>query len=445
MTSLIMGHTKPADHSIGFVPARPAGSEPILDESDRPLLTIAPTGAGKGVSALIPAALSWPGSLVVVDIKGEILAVTARARQDMGQRVAAIVPFPLPWPLPEGVEKVGLNPLDIIDPASPYAPTEAQAMAAALVSPTAPREDPFWNERAKAVVAGLSLWLRRYAPEEAQTIMSLRSVICYGDSDMKAVIAAMKTAESVGKAHSDRDRVIGDTARTIEQLAMADKTYASVMQSADASLAPIANEALKPALTSTPGLIDALVRGEPITLYLVMPPEYLASYAGLLRLWLTLITRALSKRGTRPGTPTLLLVDEAAQIGKVEALLTAYSLLRGYGVKPWMFFQSEAQMTSVYREEAHVLKENSSILQMFGPMTPSLAHAISVATGGAIDPWSMAPHEQILCIAGKPPLIASRIDYRTDPVLRALATPNPFFHASNSNSGRKETHDALSR
>jgi len=71
MAHLLLGQSKPAAGGIGFT-ARNTDeplARPILDSTDRPLLTIAPTGAGKGVSALIPAALTWPGSLVVVDVK----------------------------------------------------------------------------------------------------------------------------------------------------------------------------------------------------------------------------------------------------------------------------------------------------------------------------------------------------------------------------------------
>ena len=43
---------------------------------DGHLMTVAPTGAGKGVGLIIPALLSYPGSVIVTDIKGENYQVT---------------------------------------------------------------------------------------------------------------------------------------------------------------------------------------------------------------------------------------------------------------------------------------------------------------------------------------------------------------------------------
>ncbi|MEE4248391.1 MAG: type IV secretory system conjugative DNA transfer family protein, partial [Kangiellaceae bacterium] len=88
----------------------------ISDESDGGLVTIAGTGAGKGVSHVIPTALIYPGSMVILDIKGEIAAVTANARRNMGQEVILLDPF--------GASSDAYNPMESVDPASPDAPDQ---------------------------------------------------------------------------------------------------------------------------------------------------------------------------------------------------------------------------------------------------------------------------------------------------------------------------------
>jgi type IV secretion system protein VirD4 len=57
------------------------------------ILTCAPTGAGKGIGAVIPNRLDYPGSAFVLDFKGENYAVTARACREAGQDVFLIDPF----------------------------------------------------------------------------------------------------------------------------------------------------------------------------------------------------------------------------------------------------------------------------------------------------------------------------------------------------------------
>src|SRR5688572_33383934 len=74
---------------IGFSAPRatveaPTGEAPILYGEDRHLLTIAPTGAGKGRSVIIPNLLRFEGSVIVIDPKGETWHVTARRRKEMG-------------------------------------------------------------------------------------------------------------------------------------------------------------------------------------------------------------------------------------------------------------------------------------------------------------------------------------------------------------------------
>ena len=67
--------------------------EPILHKGAGHLMTIASTGAGKGVGCIIPALLRHSGPVVVIDPKGENYAVTARARKEMGQQVILLDPF----------------------------------------------------------------------------------------------------------------------------------------------------------------------------------------------------------------------------------------------------------------------------------------------------------------------------------------------------------------
>ncbi|MCB8878531.1 type IV secretory system conjugative DNA transfer family protein, partial [Acidisoma silvae] len=74
--------TAPADaFSLGWL----RGTGNLADGRFRQhghILTCAPTGAGKGIGAVIPNLLDYPGSAFVLDFKGENYAVTARARRE---------------------------------------------------------------------------------------------------------------------------------------------------------------------------------------------------------------------------------------------------------------------------------------------------------------------------------------------------------------------------
>ena len=66
---------------------------PATYEGDSHLMTFAPTGSGKGRGMIIPTLLSYPGSVVVIDLKEENYTVTARQRRKMGHQVVVLDPF----------------------------------------------------------------------------------------------------------------------------------------------------------------------------------------------------------------------------------------------------------------------------------------------------------------------------------------------------------------
>ena len=61
-------------------------------------LIAAPTRSGKGVGYVIPNTLLFPGSCVVMDVKGEIFEATARHRLAQGDEVFRIAPFDFEHP-----------------------------------------------------------------------------------------------------------------------------------------------------------------------------------------------------------------------------------------------------------------------------------------------------------------------------------------------------------
>ncbi len=68
-------------------------SHEIGVDDNRHIMTIAGSRAGKSSTALIPNLLRYPGSAFVIDPKGELAAMTARARYNQGQAVYVLDPF----------------------------------------------------------------------------------------------------------------------------------------------------------------------------------------------------------------------------------------------------------------------------------------------------------------------------------------------------------------
>jgi type IV secretion system protein VirD4 len=65
-----------------------------LPEGNGHLLTVAPTRAGKGTGQIIPNLLSWIGSVLIIDIKGENYLRSAGYRKEkLKQKVIRFAPF----------------------------------------------------------------------------------------------------------------------------------------------------------------------------------------------------------------------------------------------------------------------------------------------------------------------------------------------------------------
>ena len=110
---------------------------------DRHFITIATSRSGKGRSAIIPNLLTWPGSALVIDPKGQNAAVTAAARghgggrvkNGMGQSVRIVDPFGELKAQGVDFETHRFNPLTALDPDALDVVEQIRRLTDALVVP----------------------------------------------------------------------------------------------------------------------------------------------------------------------------------------------------------------------------------------------------------------------------------------------------------------------
>lgn len=384
----------------------------IRDHGEGGLVTIAGTGAGKGVSLVIPTALTYPGSMVILDIKGEIAAVTANARRQMDQEVVILDPF--------GGSQDALNPMEAIEPASIDAPDQCRRLARMICSKRSIRDDPFWDETAETIITGSLLFLAVHIPRKDRHMGLLHRM--WGVADhLNEMLAVMQTCEAHGGAMMAAAKLYTDAP---------EKTSGSILTTLRQHLSFLASPRARASLSGGWGIMRKIrERTAPITVYLRVPPHMLSSHGPLLRAWLGTLIQALAERPARPEIPDLLLVDEAAMLGYLDELLTASSLLRGYGVRTWTFWQSLAQLHSIYGDRAGEILDNASTLTAFGASHASNAHSLSELTGYAGPILGMPRDGQVLCRAGEEPRLVTRLNYLHDPVYQGLYEANPF-HAS---------------
>jgi type IV secretion system protein VirD4 len=401
---------------VGAEAGRPADNRlPLVYEGDGPICCIAPTGAGKGRDFLVPVLLTWPGSVICIDIKGELHAVTARARRALGQRVAVLDPFGV-----TGAQGDRMNPFDLFDLDGSILDCDAEMLAAQVAAGHEFTTEPFWTDTASGLISGLIAHIATAHTRETRNLTALRSYL-YSD-DLSYQLAVLLDAKKY-RSEFVRDEFVGFLHHCAE------RTRDSVLSTATTYVKALGSTPVAKALeTSTIDLAD-VIAGRPLSIYIVIPPGKLKSHRALTRLWVSTLLTAVMSRKAIPERRTLFVLDEAAQLGAgFEPLLTAATLLRGYGLQLVTCWQDVSQIKSRYPADWQSILNNAGVLLMFG-----IGHYAAARESAEL--IGMPPHEltklgeedAALSVRGEGTRTIRRLNYLRDPLFAGKFDPNPYF------------------
>jgi type IV secretion system protein VirD4 len=388
MSTLILGRRGgPRSRSIGFVQKQRRESPELVTYSgDGHLITFAPTGTGKTSGPVITNALKHPGQLIVLDMKGEVYAATAEARRAMGQEVCVL-------DLRDDGVPGSLNPLDLAVNCGTDIAAVARSFAAELIERGTDERDRFWNDWSETMIAGGCAWLMADCPPKNRRLSALFDL--FGGDDVIFSMAKLL----------DEKKVVNRSARVAfaSFLQLSDNTTRpSVLGTAQTHLRLFDSDLVRMVTDTTTIDIDAFIEGKPVSLYIIVPPTRLTAYRPVLRMWLSGLILALTLRKTRPKERTLMLCDEIGNLGRMDALLTAATLLRSWGLTLWTFWQNAAQL-QIYGAQANTLVDNAGVIQVFGARNRRMAQDFANLVGG-VGPeelQNLAADEQVLLIEGK--------------------------------------------
>ena len=397
------------------------------------LLSIAPTRTGKGVGTIIPNLLDYPGPVVCIDPKGENARITARHRAKFGP-VHVLDPFGV-----TGLPGAAFNPLDRIDPAGLDLADDCMTLADALVY-DAPGEagEAHWNEEAKALIAGILLWVACDPESRGQdrTLEAVRDCLTFAPDNFQRMLREMsRSTQARGLIARAANRHLGKSDREAAGVLSAAQRHTHFLDS--------------PRMSAVLGRSDftfADVKAHATTVYLVLPPDRLATYARWLRLMLAQGLTDLARAPASPARPVLFLLDEFAALGRLEPVERAMGLMAGYGIQLWPILQDVHQLRALYERRAGTFLSNAGVLQIFGVNDHDSAKLVSDLLGQetvvfetmsrAIDSDEtgisfgsqhvarplLTPDEvrtlrddlQLLFLAGQRPIVAAKLKYYAD-------------------------------
>lgn len=416
---LPVGWSVPAKSAprIGFnpEPAAPHTRELLAHAGDGHLLTIAPTGAGKGRCGVIPALLTHPGSTLTIDLKGENYHITARHRRQMGHTVVALDPFGVAVKEPDT-----LNPFDMLALPGSEPDCDGELLSELLCGgQPISSKDMFWELTGKGLITGLVGMCSEDANPAKRNIPAVLDAM-YADDVDYGIAKALDT-------HKFRNNLARQELVAYLQHE-ADRCRPSVRSTAQSMVKCLGSESVRKALSRTSFDLERWLRGDPTDIYVVFPPDKLDSHRAVLRLILGTLLAVLLRRPAAPAERTLLLLDECAQLGSLGHLRTAMTLLRGYGVQVWSFWQDLSQLKCLYPADWETVLNNAAVVQVFGLANGWAARGASDLLGMPVSQLlKLGRDEQVLSLPGAGAEVTRRVDYLTDRAFAGLYDPNPRY------------------
>jgi len=434
----------------------PKSKRPFLVSKTFPhALIVAPTGRGKGVGFVIPNLLTYKGSAVVLDVKGENFRETSRFRATMGDKVFRFAPTD--WDRPTH----RYNPLARI---AAMTNPDRQQMELKLTAKLFLQTD---NEKLSGLLAGgIDLFVA------AGLLAFERGVPTIGEIYRITASGGDKQKEYLKRAQEVKNR----SAKLIfERMASTNNdtltSYLSLLMTS--GLDTWDNRAID-AATATSDFSFRDIRRRPHAIYLVVESEMIRPLAPLIRLFFSDLIASLQAQepGDDEPWPVMIMLDEFDRLGKMPIVAESIKTLRSFGGNLAIVTQTIPALDEIYGENTRRSLQGGAGVKLY--LTPSeqktieeLSQAVGKTTKRVVtrsravgrNPFEgrsvsertedtplltedqarrMDLDEVILVIDAQMPIRARRIKYFEDPALKVL-------HAGQAGSFPYPDEDGLRR
>lgn len=350
--------------------------------NDKHLITIAPSGTGKNRCVQIPNLLLYDKSVIVIDTKGENAAVTAKRRRNDGHNVFILNPFNT---LASHFENEGFvstktgefesacfNPLEMLASEKENFVADVYTLCDALIEQN--DKEPFWSNSARELLSGLIMHVcssKELKEANKRNLIYVRKLLTADVETFKDNIEGILIS-------SDDELPIAQKLNRFKTLHDEDKLNLSIISTAVTATNFLDDPSLAKNLSSN-NIDFQKFRTEKTTLYIILPAKYLTIYAKWFKL---VITSALNTFTQSPeGEKVLFMLDECSLLGRLNALETAISYARGFGIQIWSFWQDIHQLYDIYGKRAESFLANAGVQQYFTPNEITTCKKISERLG----------------------------------------------------------------
>lgn len=409
---------------------------------DRPMVTIAGARAGKSSTVLEPNLYMYPGSMVVLDPKGELAAKAAAIRAAGGHRVYVLDPFGQ-----SGCPTSRFNVLHELDPDSDLIVDDVASITQAIIVDEGDSKNKHWNDSARTLLQGIILLTLTF-PKEERNLITVRQLLNLTHPKLAdAVRHARHNIPQQGRLDLGEETAPGidffkENKAALETLllTMASKEHlfegilaaigrrflntppnerGSIFSTAAAQTDFFDSIPLRRISRTSDFRLRDLAGDQPITLFLCLPVGRMESHYRWLRMVVQQAMTCLEQLGTYPRhkTPILFMMEEMSTLGHLDLLERAAAYAPGFGIKLWCVLQDLTQLKRYYQAGWETFIANAGILQVFSNSDLTTLEYIARRTENLVHPFEIRTafarnrHTQILMVEGQPPLAALRLEH----------------------------------
>lgn len=427
----------------GVVLGRTERGDYLTHDGPEHIEVTAPSRSGKGVGIVVPTLLSWHGSVIVNDIKGENWTLTSGYRCRFGYVLAFN---------PSNRQTCRFNPLMEIRIGDNEV-RDAQNVCDMIVDPEGKGKPDHWSKEADAWLLAVILHVLYAEPDK-----TLGGIARFMNAPDRTVFELLEAMLATPHLPSGPHPVVAIGARAMLNKSANERS--GVHSTARSFFSLYLDPVVAAAVSESDFRIADLMQAEhPLSLYLISPPSDKARLRPLFRLLLNQFCRRLTEELNPPANRhrLLLLLDEFPSLGKLDFFEDALGFVAGYGLKVLMVNQSTNQLVKYYGTNNTVM-DGAHVHVYFAPNTEETAKKVSDLLGTKTEihtqenfaghrlaPWlghimvsrqqtaralltpgevrELPAGDELVIVAGLPPIRAKKLRFHADTTFKACVPP----------------------
>ena len=333
--------------------------------------------SGKATTVTIPICLTYAGSMIISDPKGQHLCRAAAHRLwNMGHDLYSVNPFQKHLPLIEGIPDVGYNPMEPLNPEDLTFIEDCDQMAGGIVIGGRSTDDnaAYFSESARGLCGGMIAAVKVLYPlaPEMQNLVTVHDIIASPETFFSFAKRCVDTRD---------DLLVSRFGRFDSPSARDSKEVDAILATLRTNCRFIGGRAMRKSLSAPPAFRWRDLKKRPTTVHLTLPLVYGES----LERWTRVVFTGALKELSEPeenSIPVLGIFDEfKSTLARLDLIEDAMSYSAGVGFQIMPIWQDLNQAVEAFPHSWQTMFGNSGVQVFFRPRENFTANYISELLG----------------------------------------------------------------